>query len=327
MLVFSKGEASSNPGKRGTYNEVKGGGSGFRKLLCTVFMLIVLVSTYLVLRNYDIIQADNVNLNPEVGDKKLDTMNEDTASQQPSNTHYGDASSSITLYNLLKEHDFSIGRGRASDGIELDCETDSLFVLTAKSNMILVEQEMECEKAYNVTSDSIYYKLHDTLFVSLVCDSGTYLWFREYIHALDEWNEAVFLQYKIPITRLEYREAKWPSYERIEIVTGYSEKLSDPVTGPYWVVTLRVRNSGSNVAIIDHVFVNDVPVSAYGVSKPVDKGIASESAQGLAVRPGESKNVRIFIDGDYGRLTTGTTINVKLHCESGMDYIKLITLS
>ena len=53
--------------------------------------------------------------------------------------------------------------------------------------------------------------------------------------------------------------------------------------------------------------------------------IVSENAQSQAVRPGEAKNVRIFID--CGKFSSGTTINVKLHCDSGMEYIKLIRLS
>ena len=280
-----------------------------RKLLYTMFMLMVLSSTYLILRYYDVIQADDVNPDRESPGSQNVTV-----------------SDSISLYNMLEDRDCPMSRGNESEGVVLDCEIDSLLDLAENSRIVLVEQELECDKVYEATSKFIYYELHDTVYISLIMDSGSYLWSTEYVHLLDKWNEAVFLQYKIPITEIEFSEAEWSGLERIEIVSGSSEALSDPVTGSYWAVTLMVRNSGNNVAVIKHVCVNDAPISVYGVSKPINKGIASESAQGLTVTPGESKNIRVFIDGDYGGLATGTTINMCLRCESGMEYILLVRL-
>jgi len=309
MLVSYKREDSGITGMRGSYREVKGRGQGSKVLLYTVFLLVVLASTYVLLRQYEVIQADDAS--PDAGF--------DNGVQN--------ATDSITLYNMLIDRGCSIGRGNVSEGVVLDCETDSLLDLAENSNMVLVEQELECEKIYNASSESVCYKLHDTVFISLIMDSGSFLWSTEYVRIIDEWNEVVFTQYKIPVTKIEFSEAEWSGYAWIEIVSGSSEKLSDPVTGSYWVVTLRIRNSGSNVAIMNQICVNDVGVSAYGVSKPIDNGVASASAQGLAVVPGGSKSIEVFIDGDYGRLTTGTTINMCLRCESGMEYIKLIRLS
>jgi hypothetical protein len=65
----------------------------------------------------------------------------------------------------------------------------------------------------------------------------------------------------------------------------------------------------------------------WGASRPVDKVVVSEAVQGLVVLFEETKNVRLFIDGDYGGLSTGTTVNVRLRSDGGMDYIKLVRLS
>jgi len=270
MLVFSKREAFSNQGRRGTYREVKSGGPGSRKLLCTVFILIVFVSVYFALRNYDVIQGLSLGLGST---DESDALNEATSREQPSGLVLRNVSSSIALYQLLLDNYLSIGRGSVSEGVTLDCETESLLELAEKSSLILVEQDMVCKKAYDVTGDSVYYRLHDTVYVSTVDESGTYLWSRKYVHELEVWDEDVFQTYKVPITSVEFSEAEWSGFEKLEITSGTCEKLSDPASGQYWLVNLRVRNSGNNVAIITRVFVNDVPVSEYGVQGPMDEEI------------------------------------------------------
>lgn len=44
-----------------------------------------------------------------------------------------------------------------------------------------------------------------------------------------------------------------------------------------------------------------------GASGPVNMAVASESVQGLVVLFGETKNVRLFIYGDYGTLVQASS--------------------
>jgi hypothetical protein len=293
-------------------------------LLYTVFLLVVMASTYVFLRQYEVIQAEDEGPYAGANDGTQNATDDEGAGVEPPNE---DAPDSITLYNMLEDRGCSVVRGNVSEGVVLDCETGPLLDLAGNSRMVLVEQEMECEKTYDASSGSVCYRLRDTVTVSLVTGSGSYVWSREYVHVIEEWSEAVFQRYKIPVAEVQFSEAEWSGYARIEIVDSSSDKLSDPVTGPYWAVTLRIRNTGSNVAILNQVCVNDVGASAYGASKPVNGGVASESAQGLALAPGGSKSVRVFIDGDFGRLASGATVNVCLRCEGGADYIELVRLS
>ena len=125
--------------------------------------------------------------------------------------------------------------------------------------------------------------------------------------------------------------AQYTQFEKIEIQTGYSEWVEDTPVGFHgWNVTLELKNTGSATSTITHVFVNDKPVAL--VTPYVDEfsaGIIRTSVEevGLLLEAGESKDMCILIDDAYATLSSGTTVNVKLHSAGGMDYIKLIRLS
>ncbi len=127
--------------------------------------------------------------------------------------------------------------------------------------------------------------------------------------------------------------AQYTEFEKIEIQTGYSTSLT-----PGWVIQLSLKNTGSATSTVTHVFVNDKPV-ILEIAPPYAMGGAGEittdlPAAGLSINAGESKIVNIWVNpgplvvGSQAEfLSSGTTINIKLHSAGGMDYIKLIKLT
>ena len=123
--------------------------------------------------------------------------------------------------------------------------------------------------------------------------------------------------------------SQYTSFEKVEIQTGYGTLV--PSQG--WDITLELKNTGTAPATLTHVFVNDVPVSLYGVTT----GLASQSASydaietdipvlGLPIKSGASDTVDVYIGIAYASLSSGTTVNIKIHSAGGMDYIKLVEL-
>ena len=119
--------------------------------------------------------------------------------------------------------------------------------------------------------------------------------------------------------------AQYTQFEKIEIQTGYST-----YTAPSgWVLSLSLKNSGSATSTITHLFVNDVPVdlTAAATWAGANSTVTDIPITGLSLAAGESDDVLIWIDQGYATLSSGTTVNVKLHSAGGMDYIKLIRLT
>jgi flagellin-like protein len=118
--------------------------------------------------------------------------------------------------------------------------------------------------------------------------------------------------------------SQYTQFEKIEIQTGYATVI----TGG-WNVSLSLKNSGSSPSTITHCFVNEIPVDGYNASTLVnDEFHASFPDTGFTLESGESGEVYVLISsGNVTKLTSGTTVNVKLHSTGGMDYIRLIRLS
>jgi flagellin-like protein len=124
--------------------------------------------------------------------------------------------------------------------------------------------------------------------------------------------------------------SQYTQFEKVEIQTGYGTYNS---TQTEWTVTMVIKNSGSADATINLVFLNDVPCGNYAVSAaPATNWGTSIAANGVTLQPGQSTTVYVYIDNpcsgvtELQNLSSGTTVNVKLHSAGGMDYIKLIKL-
>jgi len=125
--------------------------------------------------------------------------------------------------------------------------------------------------------------------------------------------------------------AQYTQFEKIEVQTGYSEWVTDGgAVNSGWNITLELKNTGSAASTITHVFINDKPVTLLGAYDDlfiVGDLKTSILDSGLLLEAGQSKDMCILIDDAYENLSSGTTVNVKLHSAGGMDYIKLIRLT
>jgi len=130
---------------------------------------------------------------------------------------------------------------------------------------------------------------------------------------------------------------QYTAFEKVEIQTGYAKIVSN--TG--WNITMTLKNTGSAAATLTHVFVNEIPVDKYAPASgnlafsetdvahvAYDEIGSSFLATGLTLESGQSAEFYILIGKDSlgGYVSSGTTVNIKVHSAGGMDYIKLIKL-
>ena len=122
---------------------------------------------------------------------------------------------------------------------------------------------------------------------------------------------------------------QYTKFEKVEIQSGVC--LKDNVAGSYfWNITLKLKNSGTATSTLIGCFINEIEVSEYNVTTalyaPASDAVTSMTDT-FTIESGDAKYIHIYIDYDsYGFLSSGTTVNVKIHSAGGMDYIKLIEL-
>ena len=129
--------------------------------------------------------------------------------------------------------------------------------------------------------------------------------------------------------------SQYTQFEKVEIQTGYA---TYDTVNDIWTITMAIKNSGSAQATINMVFLNDVPADATtGYHVTAANVTATEwgtsiPTTGTILKAGEQATVYVYVcypcSGvpELTGLSSGTTINVKLHSAGGMDYIKLIRL-
>ena len=118
---------------------------------------------------------------------------------------------------------------------------------------------------------------------------------------------------------------QYTKFEKVEIQTAYSVRT--PSSG--WNISLELKNTGSAPSTLNRIFVNDIPVpqSNYNTTTWVAGDLAVDIAYlGTTINPGDSLSVHVYISETYSTLTSGTTVNVKIHSAGGMDYVKLAEL-
>ena len=134
--------------------------------------------------------------------------------------------------------------------------------------------------------------------------------------------------------------SSYTKFEKVEIQSAVCS--FDSVTNHDWVITMTLKNTGTATATLTAVYINDIPVDAEDGTVPEDgEATANLTAQGTAIASGASATVSIQIDGigdagetnpvvagtDYWHsVSSGTTVNIKIHSAGGMDYIKLVDL-
>ena len=120
---------------------------------------------------------------------------------------------------------------------------------------------------------------------------------------------------------------QYTKFEKVEIQSAVCTKL--PIGGPdyYWNVTMKLKNTGTAAATLLSVFINDIEVTEYDADAEVDAKAVANMTSGVTIGSGDVLVINIFIDYDnYLTLSSGTTVNIKIHSAGGMDYIKLVEL-
>ena len=120
---------------------------------------------------------------------------------------------------------------------------------------------------------------------------------------------------------------QYTKFEKVEIKSAQCVKLG---TAPndYWNVTLTLKNTGSATSTLNGVYVND-HIAVYGVARAAGEVAANldgSVTHQMTIASGAEAAVKIIIATDYASLSSGTTVNIKIHSAGGMDYIKLIEL-
>jgi len=131
---------------------------------------------------------------------------------------------------------------------------------------------------------------------------------------------------------------QYTAFEQVEIQTGVCT-----IDGfGNWVIGISLKNTGTASATLTNVFVNDVEVSGgYTTDVPpvhISGYAATTPAAGLiktnldptastaTITSGATAQITVYVGAVYGTLSSGTTVNIKIHSAGGMDYIKLIKL-
>ena len=119
---------------------------------------------------------------------------------------------------------------------------------------------------------------------------------------------------------------QYTKFEKVEIQSGVCMKQG--ATGSeYWNVTIKLKNSGTATSTLIGCFINEIEVDDYNATAAVDQQAVASMTDTFTIESGVSKYINILIDYDkYRSLTSGTTVNIKIHSAGGMDYIKLIEL-
>jgi flagellin-like protein len=125
---------------------------------------------------------------------------------------------------------------------------------------------------------------------------------------------------------------QYTQFEQIEIQSAICYKEIPPIaTDYYWNVTMTLKNTGTQDATMISAFINEQEVDVYGQDDTFDGSNAvwaTSMNTTTYITSGDSQIVFFYIANDKPdtTLSSGTTVNIKIHSSGGMDYPKLIEL-
>lgn len=120
----------------------------------------------------------------------------------------------------------------------------------------------------------------------------------------------------------------YTKFEKVEIQSGVCVK-SGATGSEYWNITLKMKNTGTAASTLIGCFINEVEVDGYNYNTAggADGEAHTTMTDSFTINSGVTAYISIIIDYDnYKSLSSGTTVNIKIHSAGGMDYIKLIEL-
>jgi len=128
---------------------------------------------------------------------------------------------------------------------------------------------------------------------------------------------------------------QYTSFEKVEIQSAVCTYNTHATLDNYWEIIIDLKNSGTKAATLTDVFVNDAETeyakeyaaSSDGITAELDPNGAT-GGEPLHIESGVTDTITVWIeDSSKVTLSSGTTVNIKIHSASGMDYIKLVQLT
>jgi len=120
---------------------------------------------------------------------------------------------------------------------------------------------------------------------------------------------------------------QYTKFEKVEIQSAVCKWDG---TQDQWNITIKLKNTGTRTATLIGIFISDIEVDAY-TGLPTDGQATTDMGETRPISSGVSDTIHIYIDGPGGTdgweyVTTGTTVNIKIHSAGGMDYYELLEL-
>jgi len=117
---------------------------------------------------------------------------------------------------------------------------------------------------------------------------------------------------------------QYTKFEKVEVQTGICQRAAG---GGNWTITLKLKNSGTAASTLIGCFINEIEVDDYNVVLASAGEATTNMTDAETIESGATKKILIYVDAAWGApVTSGTTVNIKIHSAGGMDYIKLIEL-
>jgi hypothetical protein len=118
---------------------------------------------------------------------------------------------------------------------------------------------------------------------------------------------------------------QYTKFEKVEIQSAVCTN-----NGTFWTIEMKMKNTGTATSSLISAFINEVEVDNYDETGPVALAWATNINQTVTTVITSGDTVTVYFWMDSARavttLTSGTTVNIKIHSSGGMDYIKLVEL-
>jgi hypothetical protein len=118
---------------------------------------------------------------------------------------------------------------------------------------------------------------------------------------------------------------QYTKFEKVEIQSAVCTN-----NGTFWQIEMKLKNTGTATSTLLSAFINEVEVDNYDATAPVANAWATNINTTVTTVITSGQSITIYFWMDSARplttLTSGTTVNFKIHSSGGMDYIKLVEL-
>jgi flagellin-like protein len=122
---------------------------------------------------------------------------------------------------------------------------------------------------------------------------------------------------------------QYTRFEQIEIQSALCHASGTPSD---WQITMTLKNTGTRDTTLISLFINEEEVDTYGVDEATytyNAEWATNMTNTEVIQSGAELVVEVYIAHNKtgSTLSSGTTVNLKIHSAGGMDFPKLIELT